>query len=284
MGSTALSNTAAFALCADDYGLSYGVSVGVLKALEAGRLSAVSALVNGPRWPAMGRELTRRRHDADIGLHFNLTLGSPVGPMPAFAPSGEFPQVGAVIKQGLRGKLPLVEIEAELDRQLDRFEAVMERRPDFIDGHQHVHALPGVREAFLTTLEKRGLAGAVWLRDCGDQIGRILFRGHETRKALAVRSLSGGFRRLALSKGFRLNDGFAGFSSFNPGVDYAAQFATYLRRRGARHLIMCHPGHVDDDLRALDPVTVTREQELAFLLSPRFTELLEKRGLSIERL
>ena len=47
---------------------------------------------------------------------------------------------------------------------------------------------------------------------------------------------------------------------------------------------MCHPGHVDQDLRALDPVTVTREQELAFLLSPRFTEMLERRGLKLGRL
>ena len=47
------------AICADDYGLSHGVSVGILKALDAGRLTAVSALVTGPRWPAMGRQLAR---------------------------------------------------------------------------------------------------------------------------------------------------------------------------------------------------------------------------------
>jgi len=47
---------------------------------------------------------------------------------------------------------------------------------------------------------------------------------------------------------------------------------------------MCHPGHVDEELRAMDPVTVTREQELAFLLSPRFTEMLERRKLKLGRL
>jgi hypothetical protein len=47
---------------------------------------------------------------------------------------------------------------------------------------------------------------------------------------------------------------------------------------------MCHPGHVDEELEALDPVTITREQELAFLLSPRLPELLEKRGLKLARL
>jgi predicted glycoside hydrolase/deacetylase ChbG (UPF0249 family) len=47
---------------------------------------------------------------------------------------------------------------------------------------------------------------------------------------------------------------------------------------------MCHPGHVDEDLRKLDPVTITREQELAFLLSPKLPEMLERRGLRLARL
>ena len=47
---------------------------------------------------------------------------------------------------------------------------------------------------------------------------------------------------------------------------------------------MCHPGRVDEELKALDPVTITREQELAFLLSPRLPEMLEKHGLKPGRL
>ena len=176
------------------------------------------------------------------------------------------------------------EIRAEIDRQLDRFEAVMLRPPDFVDGHQHVQGLPGIRGALLDALEQRRLQGRCWLRDSGDSLHRILLRGAQVKKALVVRGLAAGFRRAARRAGFATNNGFAGFSDFNPGHDYAAQFETYLRARGRRHLIMCHPGHVDEDLRALDPVTVTREQELAFLLSPRFAEMLERRGLRLGRL
>ncbi len=129
-------------LCADDYGLSYGVSAGILEALDAQRLSAVSALTNGPRWPAMGRELLRRAYDVDIGLHFNLTLGHPLSAMPKLAASGEFPRISTVIRAALSRNPPMDEIRAEIDRQLDRFEAVLERPPDFVDGHQHVHVLP----------------------------------------------------------------------------------------------------------------------------------------------
>lgn len=272
------------AICADDYGLSHGVSAGILEALAAGRLTAVSAMTNCPRWPAMGRELARRNLDADIGLHFNLTLGRPLAPMPNFAPGGAFPPVSTVIRAAMAGKLPMDEIRAEIDRQFDRFEAVVGRRPDHVDGHQHVHVLPGIRSALLDAMEARGLKGRAWLRNAGDGLHRILARGGSTRKALAVRALGSGFRREATRRGFAVNDSFAGFSPFDPGRDYGAQFSAYLRARGRRHLIMCHPGHVDDELRAQDPVTITREQELSFLLSPRFADMLAARGVKLGRL
>lgn len=272
------------ALCADDYGLSMGVSLGILEALEAGRLSAVSALTNGSRWPAMGRELARRSVDADIGLHFNLTLGRPLSKMPKFAPESAFPPVSDVIRAAMRGRLPMDEIRAEIDRQLDRFHAVIGRAPDHLDGHQHVHMLPGIRDALFEALEARGLVGKIWLRDAGDRLSRIVIRGADFKKALAVRAIGRGFRREATRRGFALNDGFAGFSDFDPEEDYAARFESYLRSPGARHLVMCHPGHVDEDLRAQDPVTVTREQELAFLLSPALEEALKLSGAKLGRL
>ncbi|MBM3564049.1 MAG: ChbG/HpnK family deacetylase [Alphaproteobacteria bacterium] len=272
------------ALCADDYGLSYGVSAGILEALDAGRVTAVSALVNGPRWPAMGLELVRRGRDADIGLHFNLTLGRPLSSMPKFAPNGEFPPLSQVVKMAYGRRLPMDEIRGEIDRQFDRFEAIMDRPPDHVDGHQHIHVLPGIRSALLDAMAARRLGGRVWVRDAGDGVHRILARGANARKAFSALSLASGFRREARRRGFDVNDGFAGFSDFHPSFDYARIFQSYLRAPGRRHLIMCHPGHVDEDLRELDPVTITREQELAFLLSPKLPEMLERRGLRLARL
>lgn len=272
------------ALCADDYGLSYGVSAGILEALDAGRITAVSALVNGPRWPAMGLELVRRGRDADIGLHFNLTLGRPLSSMPKFAPNGEFPPLSQVVRMAYGKRLPMDEIRAEIDRQFDRFEAVLDRPPDHVDGHQHIHVLPGIRTALLDAMAARRLGGRVWVRDAGDGVHRILARGANARKALSALSLASGFCREARGRGFSVNDGFAGFSDFHPSFDYARIFQTYLRAPGRRHLIMCHPGHVDEDLKKLDPVTITREQELAFLLSSKLPEMLERRGLRLTRL
>ena len=69
----------------------------------------------------------------------------------------------------------------------------------------------------------------------------------------------------------------------SPAGDYAADFATYLTAPGEKQLIMCHPGRVDDELARLDPVTGSRERELAFLLSPRFLEIAAAAGARLAR-
>lgn len=272
-----------FVLCADDYALTPAVDAGIREALAAGALTATGAMTTRPGWPEAARALAALDVDADVGLHFNLTLGAPLGPMPGLAPDGELPKVGAVIARALRGALGRPEIAAELDRQLDAFVAARGAPPDFVDGHQHVHALPGVREALLDALTRRGWAGRVWLRDPGDRLPRILARRAFAAKAALLTALSAGFARAARRRGFALNDGFAGFSDFAAQGDYAALFATYLRAPGRRHLVMCHPGRVDAELTRLDPATTSRERELDFLSSAEFRQICAASGAQTER-
>ncbi len=267
-----------FVLCADDYALSPGVSIGILEALSAGRLSATSAMTNRPTWRSAARDLARFAPRAEVGLHLNLTLGDPLTWMPSFADRGRFPELRRILRAARGGDLPEGEIRAEIARQLDEFQAAMGRPPDYVDGHQHVQVLPGVRDWLLDELAFRGLAGRVWLRDSSDRFVRIFARRSQTGKALALAWLGRGFAKKARKRGFACNDGFAGFSGFDPGADYGADFARYLVAPGPRHLVMCHPGHVDAELVAADPVTTSRESELKFLLSSRFSQILAAAG------
>jgi predicted glycoside hydrolase/deacetylase ChbG (UPF0249 family) len=276
--------TFAFALCADDFALSPAVTAGILEALALGRLSATCAMTTQSGWPDAARAFKALAPAADLGLHFNLTLGGPLGEMSAFAPSGAFPAMNAIVPAAWRRALPLNEIRAELRRQLDAFETAYGAPPDFVDGHQHVHVLTGIAETLLAEISARGLAGKIWLRDSADRPGRIFSRGKHWGKAMTVAGLARGFRNKAKAAGFVLNDGFAGFSDFDAHADYGADFASYLLAPGPRHLIMCHPGHVDEELGRLDPVTASREAELAFLLSPRFVESTKAAGARLERL
>lgn len=277
------SRSFAFILCADDFALSPGVSRGILEALDAGRLSATSVMTTRPSWPPSARELRRLSRRADIGLHLDLTLGAPLGPMPAFAPNGVLPDVYRVLGEARKGLLPEHEIRDEIERQIDAFVDAFGEAPDFVDGHQHVQVFPQVRTWLLDTLTARGFAGKVWLRDSGDRPSRILRRRSEPPKAAGIAFLARGFAREVRQRGFSVNDGFAGFSRFDPARDYAADFARYLRAPGRRHLVMCHPGHCDDELVAVDSVTHTRERELAFLLSGEFPRLLESMSARLAR-
>jgi predicted glycoside hydrolase/deacetylase ChbG (UPF0249 family) len=47
---------------------------------------------------------------------------------------------------------------------------------------------------------------------------------------------------------------------------------------------MCHPGFVDEELMALDPVTSSRQRELEFLMSSSFEACLDRRGARLARL
>ena len=133
-------------------------------------------------------------------------------------------------------------------------------------------------------LEEKGFSGKVWLRDSSDRPWRILRRGVELTKALGIAWLGRGFAREASARGYVTNEGFSGFSAFDPAHDYAADFARYLRAPGRRHLIMCHPGYCDEELVAADPVTLSRERELSFLLSPAFTAMLDRNRARLARL
>ena len=276
--------TNAFALCADDFGLSPAVTAGILDALAARRLTATSAMTTQQNWPEAARAFRALRPGADIGLHFNLTLAGPLGAMPRFAPNGAFPAMNAIVPAAWRRALPLLEIREELRRQIDAFETAYGAPPDFVDGHQHVHVLPGISDALLDELRARGLDGKLWLRDSADRPSRIFARGRHWGKALTVAALARGFRAKARAAGFSLNDGFAGFSDFDAGADYGADFETFLTAPGLRPLIMCHPGRVDEELARLDPVTASRETELEFLLSPRFEQILAAKGVRLARL
>src|SRR5262245_46870642 len=177
-------------LCADDYALTEGVSRAIGELAAARRLSATSALVTTPHWPAMAQRLVVHRGRIAVGLHLNLTLGAPLGAMPGFAPSGAFPKRdgvfpkrNAVLARALLGLLHPHEIRAEIERQLDAFERHLGFPPDHIDGHEHVHVLSGIRQCLFDVVTRRYPGPKPLLRDPADRRKAIAARGGPRAKA-----------------------------------------------------------------------------------------------------
>ena len=224
-------------------------------------------MVTFPEWPRLAERLAQLRSRIAIGLHINFTVGAPLGEMPKLAPAGIFPSIGVLTLAGGRGGIDTMEIAAQTARQFERFVQHTGFAPDFIDGHQHVHVLPGVRKGVLAALRMHTDGGHLLIRDPSDDMARIVKRGVCVAKAMQVAALAMGFAKAARAAGLRTNAGFSGFSSFNTSSLYARELEAGFTATGPRQLMMCHPGHVDEALESRDGVTVRREQEFRTLMT-----------------
>ncbi|MES2152392.1 MAG: ChbG/HpnK family deacetylase [Pseudomonadota bacterium] len=247
--------TKSIALCADDYAQHPGIDQAVCALLALGRLSAVSCLSEAPRWASHGAPRLREFDGADVGLHLNLT--ERFGPPQA--------SLAALIAASYLRRLDTGALRQRLERQFDAFEAGLGRAPDFVDGHQHVHQLPQVRELVLDLLAQRYGARLPWVRNT------VPAPGTTGAKPALLRLLGGAALAVRLRQaGIGSNRGFGGVYGF-AGDDYAARFAHWLARAGQAGLLMCHPGATLD---AFDPISAQRLVEYRFLCSDAFPALL----------
>lgn len=257
-------------LCADDYAQSAAISAGILLLVKQQRLSAVSCFSEGEFWSQNENSLTLYRDRIDVGLHFNLT-------QPFAAATVAAQPLGAVMRSALSGRIDRTLISTALHAQLDRFEAVAIQAPDFVDGHQHVHVLPGIRDVVITELARRYGRHKPCLRAVNPRLP-----GHGGFvKLLTLKLLGRGFSDLAQRHGLRTNRGFAGIYSLQPHADFPILMRSWLGDSRSGDLLMCHPGGAANDNS--DPIAGTRPRELALLQSAEFGALLTDNAICLSR-
>jgi len=268
-------------LCADDYGMAPGVNDAIRQLILNGRLNATSVMMPAAHIDAdevdaldmLNSDETR----AAIGLH--VTLTAPFKPMSnGFAPLREnaFLPIGEMMRLAMTRRLDIELMTIEIATQLRAFMSAFGRLPDFVDGHQHVHLLPQVRNAFLKVVSE--IAPTAWVRQCGRvRVGRPL---HDP-KSLVLDVLSLGFKSQAARHGLTTNPAFAGAYAFTPKARFSRIFPRFLKGLPDSSLIMCHPGFVDPVLESLDPVTTLREHEFAFFNSDAFPAALAEAGVTL---
>jgi chitin disaccharide deacetylase len=252
-------------LCADDYGLSPGVSRAIRELLARRRLTATSCMVVFPEFASDGPLLRPFIDDADIGLHVTLTTGRPLSSL--------------LIKGWLR-RLDRKVMREEIDRQVDTFTHVMGRPPAYLDGHQHVHLLPGVREAIVDATERSG----AYVRMTREPVTLAMLKRPAPVDSAYLSWASRPLARLARQHNLRINLGFRGVRSFKECARFRDLFRVIIDGAANGSIVMCHPGHVDEPLIARDPIHSTREEEFAYLASDDFTRDLERAGLQLARL
>jgi predicted glycoside hydrolase/deacetylase ChbG (UPF0249 family) len=221
---------------ADDFGLTPGVSRGILRAHREGLVTSTTVLASLPPQAELDAEAAATPR-LGLGLHFNLTWGRPVSPagvVPSLVGAeGRFERDLAILQDRARPE----DVRRECEAQIETFARRFGRLPTHLDSHHHVHRLPRVMDAVVDVV-----------RDA----------------RLPLRSQDPGFRDGLRRHGIVTTDHFVGDAEREPYwtaerlLDQLAVLPLGVTE------LMCHPGVFDDDL-AYSRYGRQREVELATL-------------------
>lgn len=171
-------------------------------------------------------------------------------------------------------------IHALLVSQLDQFERMMGRLPDFIDGHQHVHQFPLVRDVLLSLYEKRLRRHGVYIRNVETPY-KHWRRGAYLKHCVLKLSGSAALRKQLLWRGIPHNHSFSGIYDFSCRGSYRDQFEQFLKEIADGGLIMSHPGLAGNS--AEDTIRASRIKEYQFFESDEFLHVCEKHQVTLAR-
>lgn len=237
--------TKSLCLCADDFAFNAPSSVAILDLVRLGRLQAVSCMTQSPFWAIYGQQLKVYHDKIEIGLHLNFTQHFDEVPEQLPYHDSSYLAIALPLSQLMfkcwRRQLDPAAIEANLASQWAQFVTVMGVEPDFIDGHQHIHQFPQIREVLTHFLKARRFSG--WVRN----LSHTLPTPQHRLKTWLLPYL-GAHRLSTLCHTVQLkqNHRFAGVYNFEHShspTDYARLMHSWLSQLAADEItvLMCHP-------------------------------------------
>jgi len=276
---------------ADDLGWTDGVNRGILDAFRGGIVTSTSLLANGAAF-AEAATLAKSAPRMGVGVHLNLSDGAPTADRESVTSLlnddgmlADSPE-NLLLKRARR-KLVLDEVEEEWDAQIKKVREVG-IRPTHVDGHKHVHMLPGLFSIALRLAKKHGIeAIRVSLEESSlrtalasgqHRAGVVMKQGVQAR---GLKLLARDARKEAARMGIGTADYFCGIAQTGE-----------LTLEGVEHLLknlpdgttelMCHPGYADDALqKTATRLQGSRQKELEILTDTKIRNLVASRGIRL---
>ena len=277
---------------ADDLGWTEGVNRGIAEAHRNGIVTSASLLANGRAF-ASGVELVRSTPGLRVGVHLNLSEGEPVAAREEVKSlvNGAGMLAGGpeslLLRLARRGLL-LEEAEREWDAQIRKVRGAG-IQPTHLDGHKHVHMLPGLFEIALRLAKRHGI-GAVRVALESSNLRAALATGREHRASVVMKQgvqarglklLARDAREQADRMGIATADYFCGIAQ--TGELTREGVARLLRSlpEGTTEL-MCHPGFVDAELgKSATRLQASRGTEVEILTDTGIRNLVASRGIRL---
>jgi predicted glycoside hydrolase/deacetylase ChbG (UPF0249 family) len=261
---------------ADDFGLTPGVSRGIIRAHREGIVTSTSVMINMPHAEESLRLAQQEAPGLGIGLHLNLTAGRPVsapGEIPDLvSPTGEFLDADALIDR--LESIDLAQVKREFTTQIDRFEAIMGQPPDHLDNHHYISA--------------RSLQTAKLFVEMAGELGCPIRRS-TARKDILKGDLAETYTRIhgkdrmpqlieeldaiLTGGGVPTPDHFIG-GFYGDGATLGSLLLIILDTEEGVSELMCHPAKVDGELRRMSSYSDRRGDELAVLTHPSAREVI----------
>jgi predicted glycoside hydrolase/deacetylase ChbG (UPF0249 family) len=264
---------------ADDFGISEAVNRGIVEAHERGIVTSTSIMATGLKFEH-AVELARLHPSLAVGVHLVLTEHRPlIGPSAAASlvrSDGAFePHLRQLLARRLRGRVSLAEVRRELDEQIRRVRSAG-IAINHLDGHQHVHVLPGVAEVVAELAAAHGVSA---VRYPAERIRGYMLRNFAYARRVVEQAALNAFCAISPLGRLRRSDEFVGFY-FGGRLDEAnlETVLAALPKRGTVEL-MCHPGHEDMKPQADWHYAWAAERDA--LTSPRIRTLVLARGMQL---
>ncbi len=277
---------------ADDLAWADGVNRGIADAHQNGIVTSTSLLANGAAFDSAVK-LAQAAPALGVGVHLNLSDGPPVS-LPELVPSilneqGEFaggPE--SFLLRIARRNLRLKEVETEWDSQIQKV-VHAGIRPTHLDGHKHVHMLPGLFEIALRLAKRHGI-GAVRIAHEASTLRVALSSGENQNlpivmkqgvQARVLKLLARDARALAEAAGIAASDYFCGIAQTGELNIEGMKRLLHSLPEGATEM-MCHPGFMDAELeKSATRLQDSRALEVEILTHPQIRNLVASQGIRL---
>lgn len=269
---------------ADDFGIAESTNRAIATCHDAGVVSSATLMVNMPA-ASHAVALAGARPHLGLGLHVNLTLGTPVSDPSSVSSlvdaDGRFYERSVFERRAVLGKFRGVEIEAEIRAQFRRC-AELGVQPSHFDSHQHVHTLPGVMRPFLNVVRAcRAPVRVPWVSVALTKSPRRVAR------SWVLETLNRRLARTASRIDVSYNAAFGSiFDVAQRAEDISLQrYSSLLSAFSGKPSpveLMVHPAERgSNDASGLTRISEISHAETACLLDPRFRALIGAHGFSL---
>lgn len=271
---------------ADDYGISEGVSRGVIQGHLYGIITSTSIMINMPFAEAAIRKALNEAPNLGMGLHINLTLGCPMLPatdVPSLVSSA------GIFWDSLHHAASPPEsncIQFEIFAQFDHFTELTGRIPDHLDSHQFVtYILPGAFSAMLELANTHEipirsptlLFDTTVIRDIIDTMAGDLYA--DQAMATFIQYVETNRQVLSQAKHPRWPDHFE-YHFYDEGSNKENLIKILKNLSQTTTEIMCHPGY-GMDLEENEGYRELREKELNILMDPEIRKIVNSERIKL---